>query len=145
MILHCLPIGCVEIQMALHVRRCDHFPAGESMLVDQDQRDTPLELAGVLDINSVAEVRKALLEHVEQHARISLDLSRIQSFDAAGVQLLLAMQRSAEAVGKPFAVVSGTDVFTMTCEALGISRTQFVEAIIHVVKPACNEKETTVA
>jgi len=110
------------------------------MQIHQDQRDTPLELAGVLDINTVAEVCKSLLEHLEHQARASLDLSQIESCDAAGIQLLFAMQRSAKAAGKPFAIVAATDVFTTTCAALGISQTQFVAATIPHLEFACAER-----
>lgn len=115
------------------------------MQILQDQRDTSLELTGRLDINTAEEVQKALLVYLEHSARTSLDLSQITSCDAAGVQLLIAMQRSAESAGKSFAVVAPTDAFTTVCAALGISSAQFVATTIPLLEPACTEKENTVA
>jgi len=106
------------------------------MQIVQDQRYTSLELAGILDINTTEEVHKALLAHFERHDRISLDLSQIESCDAAGVQLLLAAQRSGEASGKSFGVVGATDTFTAVCAALGIPSEQLIAAPGTLPEPA---------
>jgi anti-anti-sigma factor len=113
------------------------------MQILQEQHDTCLELTGDLDINTAVEVHKTFLTYLERHARISLDLSQIECCDAAGVQLLLAVQRSAEAAGKPFAVVAATAAFTTVCAALGISSAQFIAATSALPEPACMGKEST--
>lgn len=114
------------------------------MQILQGEHDNSLELTGALDIITAEEVRTSLLAHLEHHDRLSLDLSKIESCDTAGVQLLLAAQRSAEAACKPFTVVAATDAFTTACTALGISSAQFLAASIPRLGNACNEKENTV-
>lgn len=115
------------------------------MQIHQDQRDTPVKLTGVLDINTAAEVLKTLLVHLEHKARISVDLSQIESCDAAGIQLLLAMQRSAKAAGKPFALIAATEAFTAVCASLGISSEQLIAETSPRLEPECVNKESTVA
>jgi len=115
------------------------------MQIHQGQRDTLLIPTSALDINTAAEVRKSLLEHLERQARISVDLSKIESCDVAGIQLLLAMQRSAMAAGKPFAIVAATNAFTTICAALGISSTQFMATTIPLLEPSSTEQEVSVA
>ena len=113
------------------------------MQILQEQHDTPLQLTGNLDVNAAAEVHRALLTHLEHSLGISLDLSQIENCDAAGVQLLIAMQRSAEAVGKPFAVITATDAFTMVCASLGISSEHFIAVTSTLPEPACMNQESS--
>jgi anti-anti-sigma factor len=88
-----------------------------------------LTLIGELDINAAADLRVALLQHLEQHACISLDLSQIESCDAAGIQLLLALEESAKAAGKPFIVLAASDAFTTSSEELGIAGDRFASTL----------------
>jgi len=114
------------------------------MQIITDKHDTALALTGALDTSTADEVLKALLIHLESYVGISLDLSQIDSCDAVGVQLLLAMQKSAEVAAKPFAVVAASNEFASICAALGLSSTQFVAATIPLLEPACPEMENTV-
>jgi hypothetical protein len=59
------------------------------------------------------------------------------------VQLLLAMRRSAEAVGKSFAVVGATDTFTTVCAALGISSEQLIAATSLLPEPVYMNQESS--
>lgn len=91
------------------------------MQVIQDQSESIHKLSGSLDINTSDEVRKILLEYLGEHASISVDLSQIEGCDAAGVQLLLALEKSAKSAGKPFAIVASSEAFDRDCAGLGVS------------------------
>jgi anti-anti-sigma factor len=91
------------------------------MQVINDQSESVHKLAGTLDVNTANEVRGVLLEYLGEHTSISIDLSQVEGCDAAGVQLLLALEKSAEAAGKPFAVVASSEAFDRDCAGLGIS------------------------
>jgi anti-anti-sigma factor len=91
------------------------------MQVILDKRQFISELTGALDINTVEEVRKVFLAHLEQSPSIVVDLSSIESCDAAGAQLLFALEKSAECAGKPFTVLSVSEAFERDCANLGIS------------------------
>lgn len=85
---------------------------------DSESRFT---LTGGLDISAVEGLLSALMEYSGSHPAICLDLSQIQTCDAAGLQLLLALKKSAEAAGKPMALVAAPDMFTRVASQLGIS------------------------
>jgi anti-anti-sigma factor len=93
------------------------------MEVFQEQCESISELTGALDINTVDEVRKILLAHLEQNTSIVVDLSSVASCDAAGAQLLLALEKSAESAGKPFVVLATSEGFARDCANLGITIT----------------------
>ena len=61
-------------------------------------------LSGEMDIYQVEPARHALLDHLATHPGIELDLSGVETCDAAGLQLLLAAGRSAGAAGKTFSI-----------------------------------------
>jgi anti-anti-sigma factor len=86
----------------------------------QERAEASLQLKGALDINSVDDLRGVLLEHLSQHAAITVDLSMIESCDAAGAQLLMALEKSAESAGKPFAILSLSEMLVQDCADLGI-------------------------
>ncbi len=62
-----------------------------------------------------------LLEHLKQDVPIAIDLSSVTSCDAAGAQLLLAMEKSAAAAGKSFSVLAISEGFACDCANLGIA------------------------
>lgn len=67
---------------------------------------TRLQVTGDLTIYQVAEAREALLQWLPFEAPAwQLDLSAIEEFDSAGVQLLLVLQRSLSSNGSPVSVV----------------------------------------
>jgi anti-anti-sigma factor len=118
---------------------------GAATRIIPDQCDTALTLTGALDINAAAGVRTALLQYLEQHTCISLDLSQIESCDAAGIQLLLALGKSAEAAGKPLVVVAASDAFTSNSADLGIDGNRFAVAIPPQPGPTFKDGEDQVA
>jgi anti-anti-sigma factor len=91
------------------------------MQVIQDSELLIPELTGALDINTVEDVRKVLLTHLKQHSSIAIDLSSVESCDAAGAQLLLALEKSAECAGKPFTVLAVSEALARDCANLGIT------------------------
>ena len=111
------------------------------MQIIPDQCDTALIPIGALDIDAAADVRAAMLRHLEQHECISLDLSQIESCDAAGIQLLIALEKSAKAAGKPFIVVAASDAFTSTSADLGIARDRFASATALLPEPRFKDGE----
>jgi anti-sigma B factor antagonist len=54
-----------------------------------------LSIVGELTIYRAAELKQTLLETLDQHRAIELDLSQVSEFDCAGLQLLLFAKRTA--------------------------------------------------
>lgn len=79
------------------------------------------KLSGDLTIYSVRQARQEVLELLEKHPALELDLSEIEELDTAGIQLLHWLRRTAIARGAqlPFvhhsaAVVEGFDLLKVT-------------------------------
>jgi anti-anti-sigma factor len=90
------------------------------MQVLQEQREIFLALKGALDINTADEVRRISLEHLKQHNSVVVDLSLVEGCDAAGAQLLIALEKSAESAGKSFRILSTSKPFDCDCADIGI-------------------------
>jgi anti-sigma B factor antagonist len=54
-----------------------------------------LSLVGELNIYSAAALRQELLQALDPHQHLLIDLAGIEDFDTAGVQLLLVFEREA--------------------------------------------------
>ncbi|AOV16589.1 hypothetical protein BJI67_05455 [Acidihalobacter aeolianus] len=64
-----------------------------------------LSLMGDLDIYGVADIHAHLASALDEAATVSLDLSRVENVDAAGIQLLMAVKREAGHRDKTFALI----------------------------------------
>lgn len=60
-----------------------------------------LSLSGSLEIYDAEETRQAILNHLGNVKELALDLSGVESCDAAGAQILCAARQSAVLAGKP--------------------------------------------
>lgn len=85
----------------------------------RNETDT-LRLAGDLDIYHVEAAREALLAGLTTRPSLELDLSGVETCDAAGLQLLIATQRSAVAAGKSFSLVTPAPAVDQCRELLGL-------------------------
>ena len=81
-----------------------------------------IQLIGDLDIYSVEAARDELRHYVADQPALDLDLGGVETCDAAGMQLLLAVRRSSLADGKPFSIQSPAAAIEKCAELLGIRR-----------------------
>ncbi len=88
--------------------------------------DTPaptLALQGDMTIAQAAEHRTALLGALQQvEHRLWLDLGEIDAFDSAGVQLLLATERSLAARGADLALTAASPAVRDVLRCYGLHR-----------------------
>ncbi|MGA2244955.1 MAG: STAS domain-containing protein [Verrucomicrobiota bacterium] len=85
------------------------------------QRETnTVRFAGDLDIYNGDAVRHALTEHLAGEHGLELDCSRVETCDAAGIQLLVAARRSALAAGKAFSIHAPAPAIDQCAELLGL-------------------------
>lgn len=80
----------------------------------------PLHLAGDLDLYQVESARAALLAHLNTHSAAVVDLSGITGCDTAGLQLLIAADRSAHAAGRRFTLLAPPPAVRKCAEQLGL-------------------------
>ena len=73
-------------------------------------KGTGLTVKGNCHIQEIEPLMKSLVEMVESERNsIQLDLSKVESIDTAGIQLLASCRNSALARGKTFSIVSMSD------------------------------------
>lgn len=87
---------------------------------DTDHSAPPFEVSGAVDVYHAGSLLASLEEHIRSHAVITIDLSRADSFDMAGVQLLRAAKKTAEEAGKPFALAGVPESLRAIEKALGL-------------------------
>lgn len=96
------------------------------MNLSNDSISGELKISGTLDIDAANALREALLDcflHQPEVAAHSLqvDLSGVDTCDAAALQVLLAARKDASAAGTAFRVNAPSQAVTETAAALGLS------------------------
>ncbi len=69
--------------------------------IPHDNELCTFTVEGAMTIYEAAAVKEQLLAALARAPRLAIDLSRVDQFDTAGVQLLVLAQREAERAGKP--------------------------------------------
>lgn len=69
-------------------------------------------LQGEVTIYDAAPLQAALLSALNESAPLTLDLSGVDELDTAGVQILVALKRSAQACGKALVFLSPSPAVT---------------------------------
>jgi anti-anti-sigma factor len=80
-----------------------------------------VKLAGTLDINHTEELRSALLSELNALPELVLDLSAVNGCDAAGLQVLCALQKSAQGSGKTFRISEPSNAMRECSAIAGLS------------------------
>jgi anti-anti-sigma factor len=65
-----------------------------------------LKIEGEMTISTAMELKKGLLDNLEECSELEIDLSRVNEFDTAGFQLLFLIKREANMSNKAFRIVS---------------------------------------
>ena len=86
------------------------LPAGEQ----------PVRVEGELSIRNADEVHHSLLAATASITEVVLDLSSVEECDAAGLQLLCAVRRSAAQRGQRFAITGASQAVQSAAEVLGL-------------------------
>lgn len=76
---------------------------------------------GELTIYTVQALRQPLLDQLAAAPALVLDLQDVAEFDGAGLQLLVATQREAQACGKPLAVRAPSAAVMETLRQVGLA------------------------
>ncbi len=79
-----------------------------------------LRIRGPLTINSVEQLQAALALYASQNSSLELDLSNVDSCDAAGLQLLYSLRKSAADLGKQLSICAVSEPVTTLATALGL-------------------------
>lgn len=90
------------------------------MTLTKDDATGVLKISGTLDIDEANVLREALLDCFALQPEVAVDLSAVEACDAAALQVLLAGQRDAAALGKVFCVNAASPSVLETAEAIGL-------------------------
>lgn len=85
-----------------------------------DENSAALRIQGPLTISSVEELHEVLTRYASREPNLVLDLSGVETCDAAGLQLLCSLRRSAAALGKRLRISTVSEPFTTLASALGL-------------------------
>lgn len=77
---------------------------------------------GHLGIQSAESLRILLLDYMKSTADIVLDLSRVETCDPIGLQLLYSCQKSAAEAGQSFTTTNCTPALKELVESLGLQQ-----------------------
>lgn len=95
-----------------------------NLTITQPDTTGPLKIAGTLDIYAAAALRDALAQCLSRQSALAVDLSGVEACDFVALQLLCSSRKSAEAAGKPFALIAVSEAFVQTGSSLGLAPDQ---------------------
>ncbi len=82
--------------------------------------DDPLKITGEQTIRTVSELHRSLAEYIGRGLAVVLDLSEVDVCDAASLQLIVALHRSAVQRNQCFRIQAASPEVTGTAAALGL-------------------------
>jgi len=86
------------------------------------RRGVEIKPSGQLDAETVGELRPLLLDSMHPHPKVLLNLSEVDSIDAAGMALVMMARVELEASGIRFVVESSNPRLTRVLMAAGLPR-----------------------
>jgi len=90
------------------------------MQIIEDTQQQILSVSGALHVSEAGELRDALSTWLRNEQALKLDLSAVQACDAASLQLLCALRKSAGLANKPFSLVAASAAVAECDSALGL-------------------------
>ncbi|HJV52080.1 MAG TPA: STAS domain-containing protein [Noviherbaspirillum sp.] len=95
----------------------------------------PLRIEGELTIYQAGELKQTLQAALQQGDALEIDLSAVGEIDTAGVQLLIAAKKSAQAAGKELRLVAHSDAVVEAFELLDLGG-YFGDPLVMAAQPA---------
>jgi ABC-type transporter Mla MlaB component len=80
-----------------------------------------LRVVGLLSVDTVSEYYEPGLEAINRHAGFTVDLAEADIKGSAGVALLIAFQRRARDLDKPFSIVNAPEHFLSMAKVSGVA------------------------
>ncbi len=77
-----------------------------AIVVDKKNGLSRLSIEGEMTISTAQELKKGLLDNLENCSGLEIDLSGVNEFDTAGFQLLFLTKREANMSDKSFRIIS---------------------------------------
>ena len=91
------------------------------MHITKNESGHTLSIAGALEIGAAEELRNALRDFLDRTLNPTLDLSQLESVDAATLQVFCSARKTAERSGKQLVLAAVSPAVRRKTEALGLS------------------------
>ena len=85
----------------------------------EDKGSATVRIGTSLSIYEVASIREELISHLQNHGKLILELDEVQVCDAAGFQLLYAIRKTADNVGKTVTIRDPSSAVLKTAKDIG--------------------------
>ncbi len=92
------------------------------MQIAKNQGSGYWEISGSLDIESAGALKTALLDCFLEAGEVVLNLAGVDSCDANGLQMMIAGQHTAEALGRAYRITQPSDAVSSVARTLGLLR-----------------------
>jgi ABC-type transporter Mla MlaB component len=113
-------VGLLEITFLPLRQKGEREPLNLMTLSTENVNGT-VNLSGMLNIDGASSLREALLQSFLLPGDISVNLSALEGCDTAGLQILLAAQKHAEAISRSFQLEAPPDSVKALAAALGVT------------------------
>ncbi len=92
-------------------------------MIETDIQTASIRIEGPMTVYEAAEIRDTLTRAFLRtgEAGVTLDLSAVESCDAAGVQILCAARRTAREAGTPFRVTGASEAVNGALRSAGLT------------------------
>lgn len=97
-----------------------------SLSEERENGKTRLKFEGALTIYDVAGLREALLKLIGVEGELEIDFSGVGDCDAAGLQLLCALRKSAEHRDNPIRVIGPSRGISTALDAAGLDSNEIM-------------------
>ncbi|MET0378556.1 MAG: STAS domain-containing protein [Spongiibacteraceae bacterium] len=71
-----------------------------TIIVNSSAQPAQIRIEGEFTIYTAAESKQQLMDALNEHAAVNVELDAVEEIDTSGVQLLLLVQREAQRLGK---------------------------------------------
>jgi anti-anti-sigma factor len=79
-----------------------------TITVNAKSQPTQLRIEGEFNIYSAADSKQQLMDALNEHAALTVELDAVEEIDTTGVQLLLWLKREAERLNKPLTLTGAS-------------------------------------
>jgi anti-sigma B factor antagonist len=97
-------------------------------MIETDTQTAPVLIDGAMSVYEAAEIRDTLGRAFREAGEtgVTLDLSAVESCDAAGVQIICAARRTAREAGTPFRVTATSEAVNRALRSAGLTLSEMI-------------------
>ena len=91
----------------------------------ESKNNNTIKLNGTISIYEAADIHKRILQSFTENNTVSIDLSDVDTCDAAGMQLLFSAIKAGEEKGNQIIITQASEAFQETARLIGLQQELF--------------------